>query len=156
MDKQAFMDELMPIPETGCLLWPRFWWKTKYGCAYVPGIKSPRAHIIAWEIANGPRPEGKFEVCHKCDTPPCCNPEHLFLGTRKENANDAVRKGRHTYGEKSHFAKLSEETVLEILRLWPSIQNTCEMGRMFSIHRSQIDHIVKRKAWKHLHVGVKP
>jgi len=55
--------------------------------------KSCKAHRIAWEITNGPVPNG-FYVLHKCDNPLCCNPNHLFLGTQKENVDDMTAKGR--------------------------------------------------------------
>ena len=52
------------------------------------------AHRFSWEIANGAVPEGML-VLHKCDNPKCVRPDHLFLGTYKENAADCVKKGRH-------------------------------------------------------------
>lgn len=61
-----------------------------YGC----GGKKKLAHRVAWELANGPIPDGLL-VCHSCDNPPCCNPKHLFLGTHQDNKDDAVAKDRH-------------------------------------------------------------
>jgi len=57
------------------------------------GSKIVLAHRLAWELSNGPIPDG-LEVCHKCDVRLCCNPEHLFLGTHRENMHDLKAKGR--------------------------------------------------------------
>ncbi len=55
-----------------------------------------RTHRLAWEIVNQRNiPEGMF-ACHHCDTPLCCNPEHIFIGTHQDNMTDAARKGRMT------------------------------------------------------------
>ena len=51
------------------------------------------AHRLAWTLARGPIPAGLL-VLHRCDNPPCCNPDHLYLGTQRENMRDAAAKGR--------------------------------------------------------------
>jgi hypothetical protein len=64
-----------------------------YGKMYVAGRVLP-AHRIVWTLVNGPVPVGLF-VLHRCDNPPCCNPAHLFLGTKADNTHDMIAKGRH-------------------------------------------------------------
>ncbi|GGE24185.1 hypothetical protein GCM10011345_32720 [Gemmobacter megaterium] len=75
------------------------------------------AHRIAYGLANGKLPEA---VCHSCDNPRCCNPAHLFGGTRADNNLDMTRKGRHAKvknairGEKHPQAKLTDTEVAAI------------------------------------------
>ena len=68
----------------------------QYGAFGVPGRGPILSHRMAWELTHGEITEG-LHVCHHCDNPPCCNPRHLFLGTRSDNMQDMLRKGRGKY-----------------------------------------------------------
>ena len=77
----------------GCWLWTGA--KTGGGYGYIrrSGKEKMSAHRASWEMHNGPVPEGLW-VLHRCDTPACVRPDHLFVGTRADNMRDAHEKGR--------------------------------------------------------------
>lgn len=106
---QSFFDLLTPVPESGCLLWFGHWGHKGYGRIHSVRLGGQQAHRFAWELKNGPIPDG-IHVLHKCDTPPFCNPDHLFLGTNLDNVADKIRKGRQgrASGEVNRSAKLCE------------------------------------------------
>lgn len=108
------------VNEDGCWGWNGNLTTAGYGYMPVtsPGTRQTTigAHRISYEIHKGPIPEGLF-VLHRCDNPPCTNPEHLFLGTPKDNMQDMARKGRSysAHGETSSRSILTNEQAREIL-----------------------------------------
>lgn len=90
--KELIQSRCVTNPKTGCWEWQGARHKHGYG-EIRDGAIGVRASRKAYELWKGPIPAG-IRVCHQCDNPPCCNPEHLFLGTQKQNMEDASRKGR--------------------------------------------------------------
>lgn len=104
----------------------------------------------AWYLTHGDIPEGMF-VCHTCDNGLCCNPNHLFLGTPKDNTQDMIRKGRKVIqrGEDDPKSKLTWEQVREIRRRWEEGNVTQpSLGRQYGVSRSAIESIVLFHNWK--------
>ena len=92
------------IPESGCWLWSKACEKKNgYGVISVKN-KQERAHRTSFVAYIGPIPNGML-VCHHCDTPACVNPNHLFIGTFKDNNQDSILKKRHRNNRKTHCLK---------------------------------------------------
>lgn len=113
-----------------------------------------RAHRVSWKLHNPHSliPKG-IKVLHKCDNPACVNPDHLFLGTQLDNMKDMLSKGRSNYvkGQKQGLAKLTEEKVSHMRKLWDSGTHTLsELSLLFSVHWGTIWSAVTRRTWKHV------
>ena len=88
---ERFHEKYIPEPMSGCWIWEATEIRG-YG-AFAIKSRYYRAHRVSYELFVGDIPEGKF-VLHKCDTPFCVNPDHLFLGTQADNIADRDNKGR--------------------------------------------------------------
>lgn len=124
-----------------------------YGQFY-PSRKPLLAHRFAYELCVGSIADG-LQVLHHCDNPPCCNPEHLFLGTSVDNMRDMVSKARHNpvRGSASPRAKLTEEDVLNILQRYADgAISQAGLSREYGVHPSIIYGIVHGERWPHVYV----
>ncbi len=108
-----------------------------------------RAPRVSWQIAHGDIPD-ELHVCHRCDTPSCVNPAHLFLGTQADNMRDKVAKGRHPRGESSPVAKITEEDVRAIRRAYAAGATQYALADQYNLHQVQIGHIVTGERWAHV------
>jgi hypothetical protein len=119
------------------------------------------AHRIAWQWHNRAL-AGALDVCHHCDNRKCVNPEHLFLGTRSENLQDASRKGRMCFGERNwsthnprpgsanSAAKLTEAAVIEIRERARNGEKQRAIARDYGIGEQNASMIILRKTWRHI------
>jgi len=89
-------------------------------------------------------------VCHTCDNPTCCNPNHLFLGSPQDNVDDMVTKKRHSYGEKNHMAKITTEMVWEVKKMLLDGHRMFEIANQLGLTYKTVQHIKWENCWKHL------
>ena len=103
-------------------------------------------HRVSWTLHKGPIPKRKC-VLHRCDHKPCCNPRHLWLGTKRANSADMVAKGRSRQGTKHHACRLTVAKVRAI-RKDPRVQT--QIAAAYGISQAEVSMIKTRKHWDHV------
>jgi len=130
--------------QTGCWIWqgPR---SGNYGKIRVNQM-TISTHRISYLEFNGPITDG-LQVCHKCDNPLCINPEHLWLGTAKENMQDAKEKDRvDISGMKNRFCKLTDGQIAEIRNLKNQGFTYNRLSTIFNCTVTHLYRIIKKKS----------
>src|SRR5262245_56458307 len=114
---ERFAVRYEPEPNSGCWLWLRARKSPpqNYGVfgvgSYAAGTyRQDYAHRLSYILHHGHIPDGMC-VLHRCDNPPCVNPDHLFLGTHNDNVQDKIAKNRDNFGERNGQAKISASDV---------------------------------------------
>lgn len=138
-----------------CWIWTKSKNNKGYGCTVRHNGKRAYAHRVSFELAFE---EPKLFVLHKCDTPACVRPDHLFEGTQKANMRDCIEKGRFRAGENSnpnigedcHNAKLTADKVREIRLLYKSGNSLSQIAKKFGVSAGTIHPVIHHKTWKHV------
>ena len=139
----------VPEPNTGCWLWAgnlvggRWLLGLGYGQFRFDG-RNVYAHRASWTAYRGEIPVG-LDVMHVCDTPACCNPDHLKVGTVSDNMTDAAVKLRVRGWVRG---KLTVDNVRTIRRLYEEGQTQQSIANVFGITQVHVSQIVRRMMWR--------
>jgi hypothetical protein len=140
-----FLRHVVVEENTGCWLWDG----TKsglYGQFTVHG-KQTGAHRVSWMLKHGESIPVGMCICHVCDTPSCVNPDHLFLGTYKDNGQDMGRKIKQRKGETRNPEKFKKEEILEIRAARIRGVDWWEIAEAHKITPAQVNEIFLREDW---------
>lgn len=136
-----------PEPNSGCWIWIGA--RHHFGHGSIRREqRSRRAHRVSWEIYRGEIAVGLC-VLHKCDNPPCVNPDHLYLGTHLDNARDRESRRRRSMprGEKHPRAKLTRDDVLDIRRRVAAGEIQRVIGQDYGLTQARVSEVALRHSW---------
>ncbi len=139
-----FFDKVRVGEPEECWEWDRFRDSQGYGWAYLGGRRIPAARL-AYEVSHG-LGDPSLLACHHCDNPPCCNPDHIYLGTRLDNRKDMVARGRFDPRLPEH-REYGELEIVEAFRLRASGSSIGEIATCLGMGYSSCKRILSRKTW---------
>jgi hypothetical protein len=132
--------------ETGC--WHYAGATTGNGYGYIRyGDEMAYTHRVSAVIYLNFDPDSRLYILHKCDTPTCFNPDHLFVGTAQDNARDAVAKGRKRGGK-----KLTRDQVVKIKYLLQDGRTHRSIGEEYGVTTANIGQIARGETWRHVRI----
>lgn len=137
------------VNKTGdCWVWLGGKDRDGYGRIVISNVAGVGAHHVAFRLETG-RWSDRW-LLHTCDNPSCVRPSHLFEGDHKDNTADMMQKGRGAVGVRNGRAKLSEEDVRTIRKIYrPGRGGGYRvLGEMFGVTRAMIRNVVKGWNWK--------
>lgn len=134
-------EDCYKVDKRGCWIWQRAMMPNGYGQKWHLG-KFDGAHRVSWIIHRGPLKKGVF-VLHRCDVRKCVNPNHLFIGTQKENLLDMAKKERST-------SKFTAAQVEEMKELRKSGSTFKDIGEAFGVRKQTVHNIVNGHTWSHI------
>ena len=127
-DLERFNSKYIPEPMSGCWIWITHNNEHRYGVFQISISKGKQksilAHRYSWEIFNNKKIPKGLCVLHKCDTPECINPRHLFIGTQQENIKDMHLKKRHV---KAYTYKQKKEKIIKEKK----VRTHCDKGHEY-------------------------
>jgi hypothetical protein len=135
------------VDENGCHIWQGYKNQDGYGSVR-DDSKMVLTHRVAYAHKHGPIPPWLM-VCHDCGDRACINPDHLYLGTAKDNAADMVRHGNAgtQKGEGIGNSKLTER---EVLAIRASDMSGVGLARLYGVTNANITAVRNRKTWRHI------
>ena len=131
--------------QTGCWIWTLSLTQPGYGQLGVNG-KIKRTHRLSYELFKGPIPQGMF-VCHHCDNRACLNPQHLFVGTSKENTRDMILKNRQ---KKPGGRKFTREDINHFRSEAANGVSRIELCETYHVSYKQLSRIINYRDWKNV------
>lgn len=147
-DRAIDFKDRINVLDNGCHEWIGAKDKNGYGTLR-KDKKDYKAHRYSYELNKGKIPNGLL-VCHTCDNPSCVNPEHLFLGTNKDNMADMVKKNRSAFGEKNANSKLNKHMVKLIRQRLELGISQQKIADEFCINQTNVSKIKTGKSWSNV------